>query len=351
MFLSLPLHLLRFLGLDSNCAVRCAPYIAHYLVVVLTDFFLWKAAKKVLVREAAQLTMILFFFNRFETMHLIRTLTNTVEQMFTVVGFYFYLGQKDKFCTNTVILTALITVSFMIRNTSPVGWVPLLAYKVLKEGSLVPFIISGIFVAIPLIGFLIFVDSQFYGSEKWVLTSYNFLEMNLLHGLSKYFGEDGPLYYFIAGYPAIFTLLVLPALFSMFSHIGFASQLGKVPYCSFYVIFYLGFYTLIAHKEVRFLMPCIPFVMMTTAELLHFTVVRSKPLVAFFWLWMYIFVEVITLSVMTLNHERASILRASLFQEHADLHSFYSLDVYNTPTYSLMHREPPVKIYTPDKDC
>ena len=34
------------------------------------------------------------------------------------------------------------------------------------------------------------------------------------------------------------------------------------------------------------------------------------------------------------------------------MHSFYSTDVYNTPTYSLMHRQgDPVKIYTPNKDC
>lgn len=93
--------------------------------------------------------------------------------------------------------------------------------------------------------------------------------MNLIHGLSKYFGEDGPLYYFVAGYPSIFTLMVVPAFLSMFSHMKFSSQLGKVPYISYYTIFYLIFYTLIAHKEVRFLMPCVPFVMIATGEFLH----------------------------------------------------------------------------------
>jgi hypothetical protein len=91
---------------------------------------------------------------------------------------------------NTVILTALISVAFMMRNTSPVGWIPLLAIKVLKEGSLLPFIVSGLFVAVPILFFLVWVDTTMYKADTWVLTGYNFLEMNILHGLSKTFGED-----------------------------------------------------------------------------------------------------------------------------------------------------------------
>ena len=151
-------------------------------------------------------------------MHLIRTLTNTIEQMFTCVAFYFYLDQKDKITLNTVILTALITVSFMIRNTSPVGWLILLAYKVLREGSFIPFLICGLIVALPLIVLLIWVDTVFYGADEWVLTSYNFLEMNILHGLSKYFGEHPPFDYLTEGFPQIFTLMFIPAFLSILTH-------------------------------------------------------------------------------------------------------------------------------------
>lgn len=90
---------------------------------------------------------------------MIRCFTNIIEQVFGVVSFHFWLDQKEKFTKNTIILTALITVSFMMRNTSPVGWIPLLGYKVLYEGSLKPFIISGIFVALPLIYGLILLDT------------------------------------------------------------------------------------------------------------------------------------------------------------------------------------------------
>lgn len=95
----------------------------------------------------------------------------------------------------------------MMRNTSPVGWIPLLAIKVLKEGSLLPFIISGIFVALPILFLCIWVDTKVYNADTWVVTGYNFLEMNILHGLSKTFGEDDFAHYFKVLIPINLTIL------------------------------------------------------------------------------------------------------------------------------------------------
>lgn len=226
----------------------------------------------------------------------------------------------------------------MIRNTSPVGWVPLLAWKVLFENSLLPFLKSALLVAIPIIFFCIWVDTTFYQSETWVVTSYNFLEMNVLLGLSKYFGEDGPLYYLIAGIPAIFVLLSGPALVSTFTHIKYKRDLNQVPYIAYYTLFYLLFFSLIAHKEVRFLLPVFPFVMIMSAEMLHNTAFKQKPGLTAFYVWFYIFVEVIVFFVLTLNHERGSNIYLDLLREDPNMHSVYSTDVYNTPRYSLLHR-------------
>ena len=91
MYLAIPLHFAKILGLDSNLVVRKLPYLAHLPVALLNDWFFWKVGKKVVGRDAARLGMIMLFFNRFETMHIIRTLTNSLEQMFTVVAFFYFL--------------------------------------------------------------------------------------------------------------------------------------------------------------------------------------------------------------------------------------------------------------------
>lgn len=89
------------------------------------------------------------------------------------------MDQKKSFTWSTVFLTATITLSFMMRNTSPIGWIPLLAIKVLFEGSLIPFLIAGVFVAVPLMFFTVVIDTWFYlgtiNGTDWVFTSYNFV--------------------------------------------------------------------------------------------------------------------------------------------------------------------------------
>lgn len=59
-------------------------------------------------------------------------------------------------------MTALITLSFMMRNTSPVGWIPLLSMKI-YEGQLKSLIVSGIVVAVPIMGMCIGLDSVYFG--------------------------------------------------------------------------------------------------------------------------------------------------------------------------------------------
>lgn len=108
----------------------------------------------------------------------------------------------------------------MMRNTSPVGWIPLLFIKIIKENSLIPFLLGGIFIAIPMIIGCIWIDSIMYGSKEWVVTSYNFLKMNIVMGLSKSFGEDPWHWYITFMIPVNITVLTPFALISVvFTHV------------------------------------------------------------------------------------------------------------------------------------
>ena len=47
----------------------------------------------------------------------------------------------------------------MMRNTSPVGWIPLLFVKVIYDGAFRPFLIALFIVAIPIVIGCIYLDS------------------------------------------------------------------------------------------------------------------------------------------------------------------------------------------------
>ena len=94
----------------------------------------------------------------------------------------------DKFTKWTGIFTALLTVEFMMRSTAPVGWVPLLLIKVIRDNALVSFIISAFLVAAPTLFAIVVLDSYYYsfpmfngdGTWKWVFNPWNFVKFNVI---------------------------------------------------------------------------------------------------------------------------------------------------------------------------
>jgi hypothetical protein len=80
-----------------------------------------------------------------------------------IIAFYYYLDVKNKFNKDVVIMTALLTLGFMIRHTTSIGWIPLLTIKVLIDGSFVPFLLAGILVFSPIIAMCLAIDSYYFG--------------------------------------------------------------------------------------------------------------------------------------------------------------------------------------------
>jgi GPI mannosyltransferase 3 len=155
----------------------------------------------------------------------------------------------------------MLTVSFMIRNTSPIGWPPMLLIKIVRDRSLVPFLIAGVAVFIPVVLLSIGVDSFYYGQFP-VVTAYNFVQANLAEGLSKYFGTEPFHFYVLAVMPLIFTV-AYPSVLAAFYVYGRdkiqVAKGGEPPYMLHLSAFYLLVFSTIQHKEPRFLLPIVPF--------------------------------------------------------------------------------------------
>jgi hypothetical protein len=50
----------------------------------------------------------------------------------------------------------------MMRNTSPVGWIPLLILKIFRDRAFFPFIQAAFIVALPIMFYCIVIDSLYY---------------------------------------------------------------------------------------------------------------------------------------------------------------------------------------------
>lgn len=262
LFLSLPLRLLKALGLDYGYAVRTCPKLAHIALVIVSDGYLWSIGKQVVGKSPTRIAFYILFFARTYNELMTRTLTNSIETVFQVIAFYYFLQVTNKFDKNLVLLTSLLTMSFMIRGTSPIGWPPLILIKMIKDRSWLPFALAFFFVFIPVAGLAILADSYHYGDFP-VLTSLNFMRVNVSEGLSKYFGSDPYHYYLVKAIPFFFILALPAVIFGYYLYLrdrlSSLSKGGQVPYVAILCLTYLLVFTVIAHKEVRFVLPIIPF--------------------------------------------------------------------------------------------
>ena len=91
-------------------------------------------------------------------------------------------------------LTGILTLSFVVRCTSPLGWIACILIKIVVDRSFKPFITAALFVFIPLLGVSVAMDSCYFG-EFPVFTALNFLKINVLDAHSNFFGTAPWEYY------------------------------------------------------------------------------------------------------------------------------------------------------------
>ena len=99
-----------------------------------------------------------------------------------------------------ILMIFAITIAFIIRSSSLIGWIPLAIAFIFSSNSYICIIynileiLKGfIFVTIPLMFFSIGMDSYFYG--KFTFPQFNFIYLNIFENLSANFGVESHLYY------------------------------------------------------------------------------------------------------------------------------------------------------------
>jgi hypothetical protein len=255
-FLSIPLHILRFLGLDTGFMVVNSVFFMNTIIQTMGDIFMYKLAKNLLGTKGAKLALLYMLFNKRINEIPQKTLANGAELNLTVIAFYFFSKLKPTFDRNMACMTLFITISFIIRSSSLAGWIPLALYKILNSWDyFTAILLSGLLVALPTFALSIFIDSSFYGMLTF--PPYNFVQVNVMENLSKAFGVDLPNYYldemreFITAITALFPLhLFVFALFTVYQINGrLPNTKDRFPAFFIFIVFNLLILSSVEHKE------------------------------------------------------------------------------------------------------
>ena len=265
-------YVLKMLHLDYYIMIQYAPNVFHVLLSLLADWYFVKIIHKLsnehfssskykdswvhYANKVAAVGLLIYYTSWYSSLLMARTFSNTIEAAFNAVIMYKWLkikGDGKLIDVDAIILTVLITMSFIMRNTSIVPWLIPMAYKVFIHKTFMKFLFWGFSIAVPIMMISVAWDSYYYGGLTF--TAYNFLNFNVLSGQSKHFGINSPFNYVLI-YPVIQMMTLYP-----FLALGIVQDLihhwrnKSFPLLSTIFLPYVAILSLIGHKENRFMLP------------------------------------------------------------------------------------------------
>nr|XP_045015866.1 GPI mannosyltransferase 3 isoform X2 [Jaculus jaculus] len=241
--------ILYLLGKDSVQLLIWIPRLGQALLSAVADVRLYSLMKQLENQEVARWVLTSWFTWYCCT----RTLTNTMETVLTIIALFYYPLEGSK-TRSSVKYSSLVALAFLIRPTAVIPWVPLLLRHFWQEQSKLNLLLHHFLpVGFVTLSLSLMIDRIFFG--QWTLVQFNFLKFNVLQNLGTFYGSHPWHWYFSQGFP-----VVLGTHLPFFVH-GCLRAPKRLQTLLLAVLWTLLVYSMLGHKEFRFIYPVVPFCM------------------------------------------------------------------------------------------
>ncbi|KAF3323123.1 hypothetical protein FCM35_KLT13112 [Carex littledalei] len=250
--------ILAFLHLDTSLVMSKAPRILQSIFASIGDVYLYKLSKLVFDEHVAKWALFCQMVNWFMFFCITRTLSNSLETVLTTIGiFYWFLAiatsKKSKLDASRKLALAIAALACAIRPTSAITWFYVGLMDLFQVRSKFKFIFLEV---IPVGSFVLaltcLVDRLMY--QSWVIVPLNFLKFNFLSSGGDYYGTHVFHWYFTQGFPSM-VWTFLP-----FTIVGIVKSRERR--LAGLIAWVLGLYSVLGHKEFRFVLPVLPIALM-----------------------------------------------------------------------------------------
>ncbi|KAJ8767304.1 hypothetical protein K2173_017348 [Erythroxylum novogranatense] len=246
---------LALFDLDTPLFMTRAPRLLQALFSAVGDLYMYKLSYVVFGECVAQWALFSQLCNWFMFFCFNRTLSNSMETVLTLVGLYYWPSMRLRHSPSKVVLVSrkwglvIAAIACAIRPTSAITWIYVGLVELYLTRDRLRFIFLEVFpIGFLVLGLLCLLDRLMYGS--WVLVQLNFLKFNFLSSGGDYYGTHKWHWYFSQGFSAmLFTFL--PFAFAGIIRCKHWKLSGLI----FWV---LTLYSLLGHKEFRFVLPVLP---------------------------------------------------------------------------------------------
>ncbi|NWI09337.1 PIGB mannosyltransferase, partial [Crypturellus soui] len=321
---------LQLLAKDDVQLLIWVPRLVQALLAAFADVKLYSLVRHLENAETAQWVFFCQLCSWFTWYSCTRTLTNTMETLLTSFALSYYPLKGSKMGSSYKYLT-LVALAVVIRPTALIPWIPLVFNHFWQEQKKADLILHKcIPVGLVTVGTSLIIDRVFFG--KWVLVQLNFLKFNVLQNLGTFYGSHPWHWYFTQGLP-----VVLGTHLPFFIH-GCVRAPKRYRIFLMAVIWTVLVYSMLSHKEFRFIYPVLPFCMFFCGYSLKQLKTWKKSAAIFLLL-----TNLLPALYTGLIHQRGSLdvmshvqqLCNNSYQSQASV--FFMMPCHSTPFYSHVH--------------
>jgi phosphatidylinositol glycan class B len=226
--------------------------IIHSLLTAIGDLVFYKYVKRLYGPKIAWTSTLLRCISWYSIYTSPRSLANSLEEFFTILVLYCLLNEK------IFMFHVFAFAEFMIRPTAAINLIPIYFYAFFHrlENVKLQFVSLFLLAGLIMLPICTLIDSYFHGS--FLLTPLNFLVHNVVNNVGIHYGTHPWHWYFSQGFPTILFAHIVPFLIGL-------NYFKKLYFEIAAVLFNIFVYSLLSHKEFRFLSQIMPFAMIICA--------------------------------------------------------------------------------------
>jgi len=329
---------LKAFNLDSNNTLFInAPKVFAALIAASIDYFTYLLAQKFYKdKSLARHALIFSLFNWFAIAYYPRMLSNNLETLLTAIAAYFWPSKDLKRYSLALLFVGLAVLA---RPSAISHWLFPAILLFISSKSRVKILSLSISLAMLIIVFGALVDRLFYG--RWVLPWLNFLRINFIDNVSIFYGRSSWHFHLTQSLPLL-ALTMLPLIMVALWH----KQAN--PWTLQFLAGSLFLNSLFAHKEWRFLLPLLPFLLITAAK--GYKLLKLSSFTRSLFLAFIVFSNLSLGFYAIQRHQRGVIdvidyLRTS-FDNGRVSGILFSMPCHSTPFYGYLHRTVPMDFVT-----
>ncbi|XP_026474238.1 GPI mannosyltransferase 3-like [Ctenocephalides felis] len=289
-----------------------------------------------------------------------RTLLNTVEYGIACIAITQFpwrncrSGDRCRFLYTIGLGTAM-------RPTFIIPWIPLCIYHLYNPKLIFLKEIIVRYVVITLIMLFASIGIDSLVTQRFSFTSWNFLKINIVQGVANFYGSHSFHWYLLIGLPTILSISIVPfalATYSMMKN-KFSDHISSLMLIS--ITWNLVIYSMITHKEFRFLSGSLPMILVVTSKYLSFVCsLRSVPKLALYFIVCAIMLfNLLPMYYFSWIHQSGTTLLMPALLKTVENYSrsnavppnlLFLMPCHSTPYYSHIHQNLSMRFLTCEPD-